>query len=92
LVEIKCPTIPTQVKHVLYGPGEGYKAQVQGQLMISGYDCVHFYSYRHDCPPCHRMVLRDDAYIRVLHSLLNEFCDRLQKEYERARHMEGWRP
>jgi len=90
LAEIKCPTIPTQVKHVLYGPGENYKPQVQGQLLISGYTAVHFYSYRHDCPPCHRVTMRDEAYISTLRSLLEDFCDRLQRDYRRAREMGGW--
>lgn len=90
LAEIKCPTIPTQVKHVLYGPGEGYKAQVQGQLLVSGYAAVNFISYRHDSPPCVLRVVRDETYISALSRLLDDFCARLVRDEKRAREAGHW--
>lgn len=91
LVEIKCPQIPMQIKTLLYGIDD-YMPQIQGQLLISGYEALHFYSYRHDCPPVYVRVEPDLAYQRDLQRLLHEFCDRLATHEYILRQMDGWPP
>jgi hypothetical protein len=78
LVEIKCPEVTTHIKSLLFGLDEKYKAQVQGQLLISGYQCVHFFSYRHDCPPFYARVERDEPFLRALAKILDSFCNLLE--------------
>ena len=92
LIEIKCPyEIPRHVCNVLFGPGNDHRAQVQGQLLISGYDVAHFWSYHPDCPPAYLRVQRDDPFIRALDSLLDRFCDELEENYQKALRIGGWK-
>jgi len=91
LVEIKCPyEIPVQVRALLFGPDEAHRAQVQGQLLISGYNLAHFYSYRSDCPPAYYKIERDETFIAALAALLDDFCSRLDRDEDRARKMGVW--
>jgi hypothetical protein len=91
LVEIKCPfEIPVHVRSLLYGVDRDHWAQIQGQLLVTGYDAVHFYSYRSDCPPYHNRVERDAGFISALAGILNQFCDQLDVDERRARAMGGW--
>lgn len=92
LVEIKCPdSIPQHFRNLLFGVSDDYRAQIQGQLFISGYDAVHFWSYRADCPPHYQRVGRDDPYIRALDNILDQFVDELEANYQRALKLwEAW--
>ena len=90
LVEIKCPeSIPRHVCNLLFGLGE-HKAQVQGQLLISGFNAVHFYSYHESCPPYYAKVERDEAFISQLQVILDNFCSGLDLDEQRARKMGHW--
>lgn len=92
LVEIKCPyEIPKHVSNVLFGPGNDYRAQVQGQLLISGYSYVHFWSYHPDCPPAYYRAEPDEPFMRKLDSLLDDFCRELEDNYQRALAIGGWK-
>jgi len=86
-VEIKCPAPWTQIGRLLDGPGEDYRPQVQGQLMIGEFDKVHFYSWHRRMPPVYAITGRDERYIALLRDLLNRFLDELDAETERARRM-----
>lgn len=90
LVEIKCPEIPRHICNLLFGPGDDYRAQVQGQLLISGFDAVNFFSYRSDCPPRHVRIQRDDPYIRALDTILDQFCEELEANHQRALAAGAW--
>ena len=91
LVEIKCPyEIPKHVCNLLFGPGNDYRAQVQGQLLISGYSHVHFWSYHPDCPPAYYRTEVDEPFQRALGNLLERFCAELEENYQRALKMGGW--
>lgn len=90
LIEIKCPGIPRHICNLLFGPGDDYKAQVQGQLAISGFDAVNFFSYSAQCPPCHIRVERDPKFIAALEGILDGFCQRLENDYQRALKMGTW--
>lgn len=90
LVEIKCPyVIPQHVKNLLFGM-EDHKAQVQGQLLISGFEVAHCFSYHRDCPPYYALIERDDAFIRALQAILDDFCTRLDIDHQRALRMGAW--
>jgi hypothetical protein len=90
LVEIKCPERATQIKTLLYGMTDDYVAQVQGQLLISGYDAAYFVSYRHDCPTYIKRIERDPTYIAALAKLLAGFCRDLELHHARALEMGRW--
>lgn len=85
LVEIKCPLPHTHIGYMLDGPGNDHKPQVQGQLLISGYDRAHFYSWHPRMPPVHIVTERDDKYLERLVQLLNLFLDELEQQTEEAR-------
>lgn len=91
LIEIKAPyEIPQHVKNMLYGAGFDHRPQIQGQLLISGFDICHFWSYSHDCPPYYQLVERDDPFIRKLDALLDQFCQELTVNHARALEMGAW--
>lgn len=90
MCEIKCPGIPRHICNLLFGPGDDYRAQVQGQLLVSGFDAVHFFSYSEMCPPLHKRIERDDPYLRALDAILDQFCEQLEVNHRRALEMGEW--
>lgn len=84
-VEIKCPAPQTQIKYLLEGPDDDYRAQVQGQIMVGEFQAVHFFTYHPQMPHFHKVTLPDRHYIVALRAALNAFCDALDVMYERAR-------
>jgi YqaJ-like viral recombinase domain len=84
-VEVKCPAPHTQIQYLLDGPGEDYRPQVQGQLLVGEFKAVHFWSWHSQMPPLHRVTLRDRGYQPLLASALDTFCDNLDRATERAR-------
>ena len=92
ICEIKCPyEVGNHVKNLLYGVEFDYRAQIQGQLLVSKADICHFYSWHPDCPPHYQKVERDDPFIRKLDTLLDEFCRQLEENYQRALAIGGWK-
>lgn len=84
-VEIKCPAPWTQIGYLLEGPGADYKPQVQGQMLVGGFEEVFFYSY-HDRMPSYRSVWRPDpVYQKLLWSGLQQFREELERDFERAK-------
>jgi hypothetical protein len=82
LVEIKCPAPWTHCRYHVFGVGDGYKAQVQGQLLVTGYETVVFFSYFPGLPPVCLETGRDDKYIDKLSNELKNFCDELDSKTE----------
>ena len=78
-VEIKCPAPWTHVDYVLHGPGKNYKPQVQGQMLVGGYEAVYFFSYFPGMPSAFVPVLRDETFITTLRTALQSFCESLDK-------------
>lgn len=92
LIEIKCPyEIPNHIRNLLFGLDDKYRAQVQGQLFISKFDCVHFWSYHPDCPPAYYKIDKDEPFMRVLDTLLDQFCEQLEENYQKALAIGGWK-
>jgi hypothetical protein len=76
-VEIKAPAPWTHIQYMVEGPGDKYKAQVQGQIMIGEFDCCHFWSYHPDFAAVHIRTRPDPRYIALLRLQLNLFLDEL---------------
>jgi len=77
-VEIKSPAAWTHIQHMVEGPGEKYKPQVQGQIYVGGFEAVHFWSYHPSFAPVHIVTLPDDVYIERMANLLDLFCDEVE--------------
>lgn len=84
-VEIKCPAPWTQIGYLLDGPGADYQPQVQGQIWVGQFECVHFYSYHPRMPAQHIPTLPNPNYLPKLSSALSYFVDELDRRTERAR-------
>jgi len=70
-LELKCPLAKTHVKYLRSGklPNE-YFSQVQGSMMVTGYDSWVFVSYHPLMKPFILVVERDEDYINGLRELL----------------------
>lgn len=84
-MEIKCPAPFTQIGYLLDGPDDTYTAQVQGQLIVTGFDAMHFFAWHGRMPSFHRVTLPDKTYQATLRDLLERFADELERDTERAR-------
>ena len=80
-VELKCPDQHTQIKYLMNGGGlpPQYKAQVHGQMIVTGAPYAWFCAYVGDSriPNILEKVERDD-YTEELKADVEEFCDRLE--------------
>lgn len=84
-MEIKCPAPFTQIGYLLDGPDETYKPQVQGQLFVTGFDAMHFFSWHGRMPSFHLVTLPMPIYQATMGGLLRQFCDELDRDTERAK-------
>lgn len=73
LLEIKCPAAHTHIGYLLDEEGIGYRAQVQGQLWITGRAWCDTVSYNPDMPPAIARQERDDAFIAKLAACVEQF-------------------
>lgn len=86
-VECKAPAPWTHLRYLMEGPGADYRVQVQGQLLVGGFDSVTFFSF-HACMPSFELVaLPDKKFQAHLRAALNVFCDSLDRMEERAREL-----
>lgn len=76
-VEIKCPTAPVHIRYMLHGPDTDYRCQVQGHLMIGGFDKCHFYSYHPDFAAVRFPFTPDRDFQAKLLKWLNVFVEEL---------------
>ena len=89
-LEIKCPTAPVHIEYLLWGPETDYKAQVQGQLLICGFDVVHFYSWHQDFAAKHVEFTSDLDFQNKMLALLEQFCDALDVAEKLVRKAGFW--
>lgn len=85
-LEIKCPLAHNHLQNLLRGeiPTQ-YYAQVQGSMLVTGYEKWIFCSYH---PEIKSMVLeieRDEAFIDKLKSLLDKNCKIVTEQTEKLR-------
>lgn len=85
-VEVKCPAPQTQIRYLLDGPGDDYRAQVQGHLLVADmFQAVHFYAWHPQMPSYHKITLPDRNYQVALRAALSAFCDTLDAMTARAK-------
>jgi len=72
-VEVKCPTGPKHILYTAFSLNENYRAQIQGQIMIGGYEGVHFVSYNEEFALYHEYVRPDQKFITAMGTYLTEF-------------------
>ena len=84
-IEIKCPHQNTHVLWLADGklPSE-HVVQVQGSMLVTGFDKWEFFAYHPDLPNHHITVARDDDYCAKLKAELEVFCEELAEMVERA--------
>lgn len=85
-VEIKCPQVPGQLRNLLQPP-YSYWPQVQGQLLLTGQDVLHFWSWHPHVPPAYHVVVRDPPACRTLDLELRSFCHELNADEAKLRQM-----
>jgi hypothetical protein len=92
-VEIKAPAAWTHIQYICEGPGDKYKAQVQGHILIGEFDCCHFWSYHPDFAPVYICTLPDEKFIGALRKQLDLFFEEVlaKEEYVRRHGGNEWR-
>lgn len=92
MLEIKCPTPTVHVEYLLAGVGasKAYKAQVQGQLMVTEREWSDTLSYCPAMPDALYRVTPDEKYIKTMRELLANFVMDLLALRELA-DSRGWR-
>jgi hypothetical protein len=97
-VEIKVPMPWNHATVLAWGVGDDYKAQVQGQMLVGGFNAVHLYVWSppwfeigKQPPAFHLRTERDEKYIERLREALEEFCLKVDLAERRIRTMEGWK-
>jgi putative phage-type endonuclease len=77
-LEIKCPSMAVHVEYLIKGTlPTAYKAQVQGSMLVLGYDTYDFMSYYPGVKPLIITVKRDEDYIKKLEAALYKFVGEL---------------
>jgi hypothetical protein len=86
-VEIKCPQGPKHILYTSYTLEKAYRSQIQGQILIGGYDGVHFFSYNEEFKPYRQFVMPDRKFIADMAKILNEFVVELARVTD---YMRNW--
>ena len=74
-LEIKCCSPAEHMGYFADGPGDEFRPQVQGQILIGEFDFVDLYAYHPTLPPATIRTYRDEPYIAKMRAALDEFCD-----------------
>jgi hypothetical protein len=87
-LEVKCPLIHTHVGYLLDGklPTE-YFCQVQGSMLVTGFEAWFFESYYPGLPPLIIRVERDYKFTAALKVALDAFCEQLDATEKRLREL-----
>jgi hypothetical protein len=64
-----------------------YRSQVQGQMLIGGFEVVHFYSYHPRMPAKYVATSPDSKFISVLAQAVADFIGELDEDTKRAREL-----
>lgn len=91
IIEIKCPAPYTQVGYLIDGLGSSYKAQVQGQLWVTGASYVHFWAWHPSMPPVYVITKRSEEYIALLSAEVATFCNELDEAEAHCRGLGSFR-
>jgi predicted phage-related endonuclease len=85
-LEIKCPSLPVAVEYLDKGvlPTE-YKVQVQGSMMVTGFNSWWFISYYPGLKPLILEIQRDDKFCEMIKNSVEGFCSELQSLVEKLK-------
>lgn len=86
-IELKAPAPWTQIEYLLEGVGTDYKPQVQGQLIVGNFDCIHFFAFHPRMPKKYVLTLPDLAYMRTLQQALDDFLGELDEKTRKAKEL-----
>lgn len=89
-LEVKCPMGPTVCGYLIDGMLNAYRAQIQGQILIGGFTCVHFYAWSGELPPYYEIVTPDLEFLRSLQQYLSEFRTELIAGITHIRSLGSW--
>ena len=84
-LEVKCCAPATHMGLLLDGPDDGYRQQVQGQMMVAELPWVDLYAYHPALPPVLVRTYRDEPYIVRMREALEEFLAMRDAMLEQAR-------
>lgn len=90
VVEIKCPAEWNQARY-LADPDAleaEYRPQIQGHLLVGGFEAVHLFCYHPGMPDIYRIVRKDKQFVSKLSKALTGFCKEIDLAEEQAR--EKW--
>lgn len=87
-IELKCPEIHTHVSYLMEGKlPTDYFQQVQGSMLVTGFETYWFMSYYPGLPPFIIKVERDNAFLERLKAELDSFCYSLAITVKRLKEM-----
>lgn len=88
-LEIKCPTGPVQCGYLMNGL-DNYKGQLQGQILIGGFQYVHFFAWSPELPSYHEIIEPDLPFLKLLAKYLADFVNELAVGVALIREMGHW--
>lgn len=82
-LEMKVPSAHTHIEYISTGglPAK-YKPQVQGAMLVTGFERCAFLSYHPEIKPLVIIVERDEAYIKTLHEILLKNCEEVRRKHK----------
>ena len=85
-LEIKCPKASTHIAYLDNGKVPTiYIPQIQGSMMVTGFDSWNFLSYHPAIKPLTQGVYRDEKYIALLREAVEEANAEVEAIVERVR-------
>lgn len=74
-LEMKIPSPHTHIEYISSGElPKKYKAQVQGSMMVTGFQRWAFFSYHPEIRPLLIIVERDEEYIKAMKEIIDDCC------------------
>lgn len=81
--EIKCPSPAVHVENLLLDKIDAdYMPQIQGQILVCGFEFVDFFSFHPEMPPAYIRTYRDNDYCDALADALEKFEKILSQKIE----------
>ena len=85
-LELKCPMAHTHAKYMVSDdPGKEYICQIQGSMMITGFEHWDFMSYHPGLPEIVFRYHRDEKFIATLRGYVNRLLERVEEICERIK-------
>lgn len=83
-LELKCPAPQTHIGYLLnpLGAYPEYKAQVQGNMLATGFDTWDVMSYHPELPEKVVTIERDEEFLKILAELLEQFQKNVSAKVE----------